>query len=103
MITLILDTADNKKVTVGLEINGIKHVETRNIDSNKTQVILPMIDKILKKYSVTPKYLSGIQVNVGPGSFTGLRVGIAIANALAFVLKIPVNGKTNKIILPSYK
>ena len=33
------------------------------------------------------------EVNRGPGSFTGLRVGVAIANALGFLLKIPVNGK----------
>lgn len=104
MVTLIFDTTDNKKNTVGLKINNKKFIQTKRITSNKTQIILPMIDKILKKHSLKPEDLSGIQVNAGPGSFTGLRVGLAIANALSFVLKIPVNGKkAGEIILPTYK
>ena len=100
---LILDTSDNKKITVGLNINSREYINTKKITSNKTQIILPMIDKVLKKYSLKPEDLSEIRVNEGPGSFTGLRVGIAIANALSFVLKIPVNGKkVGTIMAPSY-
>lgn len=104
MSTLILDTADNKKITVGLIINGKKYIQTEKITSNRTQIILPMIDKILKKHSLKPEDLSEIRINAGPGSFTGLRVGLAIANALSFTLKIPVNGKKiGEIISPVYK
>lgn len=104
MITLILDTADNKKITVGLIINGKKYIETKQIASNKTQIILPMIDNILKKHALKPEDLSEIRINAGPGSFTGLRVGLAIANALSFTLKIPINGKKiGEIISPVYK
>ena len=39
------------------------------------------------------KDLDGIEVETGPGSFTGLRVGVSVANALGFELDIPVNGK----------
>lgn len=104
MNTLILDTSDNKKITVGLIINGRKDIQIKNIVSNKTQIILPMIEKVLKEHSLKPKDLSGIQINTGPGSFTGLRIGLAIANALSFDLKIPVNGKkVGEVILPIYK
>lgn len=104
MNTLILDTADNKKITVGLIINGRKDIQTKEITSNKTQIVLPMIDNILKKHLLRPRDLSEIQVSVGPGSFTGLRIGLAIANSLSFALKIPVNGKkVGEIILPKYK
>jgi len=104
MNTLILDTADNKKNTVGLKIDNKEYLLTENIPSNKEQIILLMIDKILNKYKIEPKDLSAIQINVGPGSYTGLRVGLAIANTLSFVLKIPVNGKkTGEIILPIYR
>lgn len=104
MNTLILDTSDNKEITVGLKINNKKYIQTKKIISNKTQIILPTINKILKKYSLKPEDLSEIQVNAGPGSFTGLRVGLAIANTLSFTLKISVNGKkVGEIILPIYK
>ena len=104
MKILIIDTADNKKNTVGLKIGNKEYLLTENIPSNKEQVILLMIDKILKKYRVEPEDLSAIQINVGPGSYTGLRVGLAIANTLSFALKIPVNGKKiGEIILPIYR
>lgn len=102
-ITLLLDTADNKKITVGLNINGREYIDTEKITSNKTQIILPMIDAILKKHKVEMKDILEIKVNTGLGSFTGLRVGLAIANALSFVLRIPVNGKkVGEVILPTY-
>lgn len=99
----MIDTADNKKITVGLNIDAKEYIKTEKITSNKTQIILPMINKILKKHSLKPKDLSEIRINTGPGSFTGLRVGLAIANALSFALKIPINGnKVGEIILPKY-
>jgi tRNA threonylcarbamoyladenosine biosynthesis protein TsaB len=90
MITLLIDTADNKKITVGLEIDGKEYFSKKKISFNRTQVVLPMIDEMLKKHSLTPKDLLGVKVNNGPGSFTGIRVGQAIANTFSFVLKIPV-------------
>jgi len=104
MITLIIDTADNKKNTVGLKIDDKECLLTEDIPANREQIILSMIDKILKKHKVEAKDLSAIQINIGPGSYTGLRVGLAIANAFSFVLKIPINGKKiGEIILPIYK
>lgn len=103
MNTLILDTSDNKKIMVGLKINNEEYIQTKQMSSNKAQIILQMIDKVLKKHSLKPEDLSAISVNPGPGSFTGLRVGLAIANALSFALKIPINGKkVGAIITPSY-
>ena len=39
------------------------------------------------------KDLKEVEVEIGPGSFTGLRVGVSVANALGYSLNIPVNGK----------
>lgn len=103
MITLIIDTANNRKNIVGLRINNKEFIQAADFASSKTQMILPMIDKILKEHELKMKDISAIQVNVGPGSYTGLRIGLAIANTLSFVFKIPINEKKiGEIILPIY-
>jgi tRNA threonylcarbamoyladenosine biosynthesis protein TsaB len=68
-----------------------------------SQVLLPMIVAILKKKKLEFSNLTAIEVNVGPGSFTGTRVGVAIANALGYALDLPVNGKKGKIAEPVYE
>lgn len=75
-------------------------VETQKPGS---QVLLPMIVGILKKNKIDFSDLSAIEVNPGPGSFTGTRVGVAIANALGFALNVPINGKKGKIVIPIYE
>lgn len=55
-----------------------------------SEKLLSKIDKLLKDSNVNPQKLSAVAVFRGPGSFTGLRIGIATANALAFSLNISV-------------
>lgn len=104
MRTLIIDSSDSKEIVAGLKIGKKKHLIKHKTDSKKAQVILPMIDEILRKQSLKISDINSIEVNTGPGSFTGLRVGIAIANTLAFILNIPINGKKpGKLVEPYYK
>ncbi len=103
MYTLIIDTSSNKVVKVGLEIDGKKYLTDLPLDKQKAQAVLPMIEKLLIDHKLTVKDLSEIKVNAGPGSFTGLRVGVSIANALGYLLKIPINGKKiGEIVDPMY-
>ena len=90
---LSIDSKDQKKVTVSLKKNGrlLKSLVEQN--EFGSQVLLPLINKILKEEGIEFKDLREIEVEVGPGSFTGLKVGVSVANALGFTLGIPVNGK----------
>lgn len=90
---LCIDTKDKKLISVFLKDKGrvIKSLSEEN--EYGSQVLLPLIDKILKVEKIDFSALQAIEVETGPGSFTGLRVGVSIANALAFALGIPVNGK----------
>lgn len=92
-VILSIDTSSNKEVIVFLKKDSEVTEIKEKIDKRKAQAILPMIDELLAKCHTKLEDLTGIEVAVGPGSFTGLRVGVAVANALAFSLKIPVNGK----------
>lgn len=65
---------------------------TLNLRETHTSRLMPAIDRMLKDASLTIKDLDGIAVSLGPGSFTGLRIGIATAKGLAQGLNIPVVG-----------
>lgn len=99
---LLIDTADREEVVVGLRIGGKTYfLKGRRVSS---QILLPLVDKILKKYHLKTKDLTGIEANLGPGSFTGLRVGVAVANTLGTFLKIPINGRRRgHLVAPLYK
>lgn len=90
---LIIDTKDQKVITVSLKKDGkvVKSLSKEN--KYGSQVLLPLITKLLDREKMIFKDLKGIQVETGPGSFTGLRVGLSVANTLGFSLGIPVNGK----------
>ena len=100
---LKIDTTKPQEVKVELiDKDGKKDlfVQTQKLGS---QVLLPLIVKILKKNKIDFSKLTAVEVNTGPGSFTGTRVGVAVANALGYSLHIPVNGKKDTIALPKYE
>jgi tRNA threonylcarbamoyladenosine biosynthesis protein TsaB len=62
--------------------------------------LLPAIDGLLRDASIMPRDLVLIGVTVGPGSFTGVRVGLAAAHGLAIGLDIPLAGlATTEVLL----
>lgn len=54
--------------------------------------LMPHISAVLAMADMTPKEISAVAVSIGPGSFTGLRIGLATAKALAYALQVPVIG-----------
>lgn len=103
MIILSIDTSDSKIAKIELTVNDKKHLITSDSRRISSQTCLVLIDKIIAQGDTRLEDLTEIKVNVGPGSFTGLRVGVSIANALAYFLKIPVNGeKIGDLVLPVY-
>ncbi len=92
MTILSIDTSSNEKISVGIQIGEERFLLTRKITKQRAQVVLPMIEALLKKHKLKLTDIDEIWVETGPGSFTGLRVGVSIANALGYALNIPVNG-----------
>lgn len=100
---LYIDTSDNTKTIVGLNSDRLE----KPTGADRSQQVLGLINEILKKNKKTLKDISEIKVETGAGlpagrqgSFTGLRVGVAVANTLAWVLAVPVNKK--KRVEPKY-
>lgn len=91
---LQINTKEQNKVEVALRDTQGKLIKTLSA-KNKfgSQVLLPLIKKMLDTSKLDASFLKKIEVETGPGSFTGLRVGVSVANALGFALNIPVNNK----------
>jgi tRNA threonylcarbamoyladenosine biosynthesis protein TsaB len=60
--------------------------------NNHTIELAPAVQEILKRVAITTADLSGVAVAIGPGSYTGLRVGLALAKGLALANRTPLIG-----------
>jgi len=114
-LTLFIDTScqatkiaifANGKMLVAKEWNG---------KDDLSEILLIKIDALLNELKVVLKDLCQIAVNPGPGSYTGLRIGITVANFLAWSHNVPViaaeiknnrlikKNNFKKFILPNYQ
>lgn len=65
---------------------------TLNSPASHSERLMPALDRLLGDAGRSIRDIQGIALALGPGSFTGLRIGAATAKGLAFALKIPVAG-----------
>src|SRR4029079_17933098 len=68
-------------------------------NGNCAEIIVPLINALLKQKKLTPADLSAIAVSIGPGSFTGLRVGLAPAKGIAYSGGLPLIGISTLLAL----
>jgi tRNA threonylcarbamoyladenosine biosynthesis protein TsaB len=119
MLILTIRT-DKPEAELGLfEGNKELTYETWLAHRELAETIHTKIDAVLKSQGKELKNLQGLVVFKGPGSFTGLRIGITVANALADAYKLPLtstagekwaiagiekllNGIDEKIVVPEY-
>ena len=103
MTTLTINSSDTYKPSVDLVRDGMCFNREDDIGPVKSQVILPYIEQVLQASHSDLKDIEEIRVHVGPGSFTGLRVGIAIATILGCLLNVPVRTQHGSdVIEPIY-
>lgn len=102
-IILCIDTSSNQEIALGLVVAGKKDEIREAIGKQKSQIILSRIQTLFEKHQCSYTKLTGITVVLGPGSFTGLRVGVTIANTLGTILQIPINGlPVGQLVEPKY-
>lgn len=86
---LYLDSSDNLKTVIRIDDKEFVQLN----DSPRDQDVFGFLLKIMGENNYTPQDITEIQVFEGPGSFTGTRIGVTIANALGFALDLKVNNK----------
>lgn len=73
--------------------------ETILMERGHAEALVPMVDRVIARTGGDFGTLTRIAVTVGPGSFTGIRVGVAVARAFALAWKIPVVGISTLAVL----
>jgi tRNA threonylcarbamoyladenosine biosynthesis protein TsaB len=118
MIILTIRT-DKPEAEIGLyESQTQLEYEVWHAHRQLAETIHRKINDLLKQQGKSLQDIEGVVVYKGPGSFTGLRIGMSVANALSYSLGIPVaarsgrwgedgivallSGKPDKIALPEY-
>ncbi|MFF5934266.1 tRNA (adenosine(37)-N6)-threonylcarbamoyltransferase complex dimerization subunit type 1 TsaB [Streptomyces sp. NPDC012508] len=92
MLLLAMDTA-TPAVTVALHDGDSVVAESRQVDARRHgELLLPAVDRVLKEAGLKLDAVTGLVVGVGPGPYTGLRVGLVTASTFASVLGVPVHG-----------
>ena len=96
MHLLAIDTSANASAAL-LEISDPRNIRiigsfTSAESNDHAEALAPAIESLLAEANIDGKNLAGIAVGVGPGPFTGLRVGLATARTLSFVWGVALHG-----------
>lgn len=96
---LYINTKDARLIEVGIKKEGEFIDKLSDENQYGSQSLLPLIKKLLEKNNLVFKDIQGIEVEKKGESFTGLKVGVSVANALGFALGVKVNKKDMEVDL----
>ncbi|MFD8421287.1 tRNA (adenosine(37)-N6)-threonylcarbamoyltransferase complex dimerization subunit type 1 TsaB [Streptomyces sp. NPDC059466] len=92
MLLLALDTA-TPAVTVALHDGTSAIASSSQVDARRHgELLLPAVDRVLAEAGLRLDAVTGVVVGVGPGPYTGLRVGLMTADTFGLALGVPVHG-----------
>lgn len=92
MSILAIDTATQVSSVAVLKDGKIAAELTLQGRLTHSETLMPHIEQVMQMANVTREGLTGIAVSIGPGSFTGLRIGLAAAKAMAYALNVQLVG-----------
>jgi len=103
MKKLLIDTATQALIIV-LEIdNEVKDSIMEIVTRDHSSKLMPCIDLLLSRNQIDIKEIDQIIASVGPGSYTGVRIGVTIAKTLSYALNVPLKMiSTLKVMSASY-
>jgi tRNA threonylcarbamoyladenosine biosynthesis protein TsaB len=96
---LAIDTATRRAGLAVHDGHTVRAELTWDTSDHHTVELMPRLVEVLEQINVAIDQISGLGVSIGPGSFTGVRVGVAAAKGLALARNIPIVGVRSTDIL----
>lgn len=87
---LLIDSATATLVVAIVIDEKIVYLYNKEMGKDMSSTIMPVIDEAFKTAGIKPQELNKIFIANGPGSFTGIRVGLTVAKTMAWTLGIPI-------------
>jgi tRNA threonylcarbamoyladenosine biosynthesis protein TsaB len=84
--------ASTEACSVALQVNGTLYSRYDLCPQSHSLQLLPMVDEVLTQAGIKLSQCDGLIFGRGPGSFTGVRIGVGVAQGLAFSANLPVFG-----------
>ncbi|MBI2842294.1 MAG: tRNA (adenosine(37)-N6)-threonylcarbamoyltransferase complex dimerization subunit type 1 TsaB [Armatimonadetes bacterium] len=92
MLVVAIDTSgDISSIALATEHGLVSELNTRH-KMDLLKRLMPNLDRLVSDAGRTPGDLEGVVISLGPGSFTGIRIGMASAKSIAHVLQKPIVG-----------
>ena len=87
---ILIDTSTERGI-IALSMNG-EEVFRQELPFglNQSKFLLPLLSKVLNDFSLQGTNIESIGVGVGPGSYTGIRIGVSVSQAFAYAWKVPL-------------
>jgi tRNA threonylcarbamoyladenosine biosynthesis protein TsaB len=92
VLTLAFDTATAVATSALVDTGPNGQLEVLGERCSRAQTLLEDVDALLRQAGAHPSDLDRLAVGLGPGSFTGVRIGLAVARGLALSLELPGSG-----------
>lgn len=101
MLSLLIDTS-NRPLSVAINQDGMTLAEINTtVKKTHSATVMDYIDKLFKMADVKKNDINRIIVAKGPGSYTGVRIGVTVAKTLAYALKIDIYTVSSLFVIAS--
>ncbi len=95
MLILAVDTSGSNCSVALFRDDALLGETNMNYGRQHSVLLMPMIEELMAQTSIRPNELTHLVIDLGPGSFTGLRIGLSVVEAMAYALKLPLYGYTS--------
>ncbi len=96
---ICLETATNLCSVALCDSAGVVSLRESNDSRSHASMLTVFIEEILKKNGIKASALDAIAVSKGPGSFTGLRIGVSAAKGIAYAASVPLIGIDTTLVM----